>query len=112
MKECLEKLNKTSGIMGSLIVGRDGLVIDSVVPAVFNADLVGAIVAGVFTSAESSMEELHQGDLDMIMVECTIGKLILCNIGAILVVLLGEDINLGIVRLDIRKAIQELKEFL
>lgn len=112
MKECLEKLNKTSGVIGSLIVGRDGLVIDNVVPAGINADLVGAIVAGVFTSAESSMEELNQGELDMVMVEGSMGKLLLCNSGAILVVLLGDDVNLGIVRLDIKKAIQDLKEYL
>ncbi len=112
MKECLEKLNKTSGVIGSLIVGRDGLVIDSVVPTYFNADLVGAIVAGVFTSAESSMEELNQGELDMVMVEGTMGKLILCNSVAILVVLLGDDVNLGILRLDIKKTIEDLKQYL
>jgi len=31
MKDILEKLNKSAGVIGSLIVGRDGLVIDSAV---------------------------------------------------------------------------------
>ena len=112
MREILEKLNKTSGVIGSLIVGRDGLVIESVVPAGINADLVGAIVAGIFTSAESSMEELHQGDLQMVMVEGNLGKLILCNAGAILVVLLGDNVNLGLIRLDVNESVDRLKEIL
>ena len=112
MKEILEKLNQTSGVIGSLIVGRDGLVIESVVPAGINADLVGAIVAGIFTSAESSMEELHQGDLVMVMVEGKQGKLVLCNSGAILVVLVGEDVNLGMIRLDVKDSVEKLKELL
>jgi len=112
MKDILEKLNKSAGVIGSLIVGRDGLVIDSAVSASINSDLVGAIVAGIFTSAESSMEELNQGELVMVMVEGTLGKLILCNAGAILVVLLGDDINLGLLRLDIEATVENLKELL
>jgi hypothetical protein len=112
MEDILNKLNQVSEIMGSLIVGRDGLVIASNVPEGVNAELIGAMVAGVFTSAESSMEELHQGEVKTVMIEGEKGKVILSNAGAILVVLLDEVKNLGLVRLEVKDAVNKLKEIL
>ncbi|MEQ8167926.1 MAG: roadblock/LC7 domain-containing protein [Candidatus Eremiobacterota bacterium] len=112
MENILNKLNQTSEIVGSLIVGRDGLVIASNVPEGVNAELIGAMVAGVFTSAESSMEELRQGEVQTVMIEGEKGKVILCDAGAILVVLLDEVTNLGLVRLEVKEAVNKLKELL
>jgi len=108
MKEILLKLNETAGVSGSLVVGRDGLVIESAISGGINSDLIGAIVAGIYTSVESSMDEFQVSELTMVTVESSYGMLLLCNVGAILVVLLGDDVNFGIVRLDVKNAVAEL----
>lgn len=112
MEEILEELNQVSGVLGSIIVGKDGLVITSNVHSDIDADFYGAMVAGVYTAAEGSIEKLFQGELDMVMVEGGQKKLFLTNVGAVLVVVTEEHVNMGLLRLEIKNASEKLKKLL
>lgn len=113
MEDILEVLNQTPGVQGSLIVGKDGLVIASAGSTEQDPDFLGATTAEIYSSVESGMNErFERGELDMLCMEANGGNLFFKNINEVtyLLVLTSQDINLGLVRYDIRRASQALQE--
>ena len=49
MYQVLEELNKTSGITGSMIVGKDGIVIAADLDTSFEEETVGALAASIIS---------------------------------------------------------------
>ncbi|MEW6283140.1 MAG: roadblock/LC7 domain-containing protein [Candidatus Eremiobacterota bacterium] len=113
MEDILEGLNQTPGVQGSLIVGKDGLVIASSGDMAQDPDFLGATTAEIFSAAESGvMERFERGELELLSLEATGGHLFFKNINEVtyLLVLTREDVNLGLIRFDIRRAAQQLQE--
>lgn len=57
----LADLSKTEGIKGSMVVGKDGLVIASQIPSNLDSELIGAMASAAFGSAERTATEIGQG---------------------------------------------------
>ena len=115
MENILDELNQVPGILGSLIIGKDGLVIVSLWDTEADIDMVGADSADVFGVCESMMsEKLNFGMCDMLTIESEEAKVVLKNIdeSTFLTVILSKDVNLGLVRLEIKNAAEKLKEVL
>lgn len=115
MEEVLESLSQTSGIIGGLIAGRDGLVIASHLKGGKDASYIGATVADLYRNLEGASEQLDSGKLEMITLERNSDNVFLYSIQdgqTILVVLAEPKINLGLVRIEIRDAAERLKSFL
>ncbi len=110
MYKILEELNKTVGINGSMIVGQDGIVIAADLNSALQDEAVGALAASIVSTAKKSMERLSKEDLKQITVEATKGKLFLTDVGiGILAVATDPEVNVGLVRLEIRNAAEKLK---
>ena len=109
MFDVLEELNKTSGVTGSMLVGRDGIVIASDLQAAMEDETVGALAASISANIQKSLIRLGQPESQQITIEAENTKLFLvdCKVG-VLVVLTERDANLGLIRLEVRNAKRKL----
>jgi uncharacterized protein len=115
MEEILEKLTHVNGIQGTLIVGKDGLVIAYSGEINTDPDFLGATVADFFTTAENIMEEkFGLGGLEQICIEANQGKYYFngINTDTFLVVITDEKVNLGLIRIEMKAASESLREVL
>lgn len=110
MYEVLSELNKTPGVTGSMVVGNDGIVIAADLETGFESETVGALAASITTNIQKSLERLETSPLEQVTVEADDGKLFFTEAEmGILVVTTGKEVNIGLVRLEIKHAISRLK---
>ncbi len=110
MYHILEDLNKTSGITGSMIVGNDGIVIAADMNTSVEGETVGALAASITTNIQKSLDRLQQTPLNQVTIEAATGKLFFTDAGiGLLVVASEKDVNIGLIRLEIKNAINRLK---
>lgn len=115
MEEILAKLAQVNGILGALIIGKDGLIIDFKGDTQTDPDFIGATLAEFFTTGESTMSEKFKfGELSGITIETSEGKYFLnaINNDTFLVTIGGSNLNLGLIRLEIKTAIENLQQVL
>lgn len=105
MYNVLEELNKTSGITGSMLVGRDGIVIAADLQSAVQDETLGALAASITANIQKSLSRLGQPAPSQVTIEADNSKLFIsdCSVG-VLVVTTEKDANLGLVRLEIRNA--------
>jgi predicted regulator of Ras-like GTPase activity (Roadblock/LC7/MglB family) len=110
MYKILAELNKTTGINGSMVVGQDGIVIAADLNSQLQDEAVGALAASIVGTVKKSMERLSNEDLKQITVEASKGKLFFTDVGVgILAVTTDPQVNVGLVRLEIKNAAQKIK---
>lgn len=110
MYDVLSELNRTPGITGSMVVGNDGIVIAADLEAGMEGETVGALAASITTSIQKSLDRLQASPLAQVTIEAENAKLFFSDAGlGILVVTTEKDINVGLIRLEIRNAIQKLR---
>jgi predicted regulator of Ras-like GTPase activity (Roadblock/LC7/MglB family) len=110
MYKILEGLNKTTGINGSMIVGQDGIVIAADLNTQLQDEAVGALAASIVSTVKKSMEHLSDENLKQVTVEADKGKLFLTDVGiGILAVTTDPQVNVGMVRLEIKNAAEKIK---
>jgi uncharacterized protein len=110
MYQILNELNKTPGITGSMVVGNDGIVIASDLDAGFEGDTVGALAASITTNIQKSLDRLRTSPLSQVTIEADEAKLFFTDAGiGILVVTAEKDVNIGLIRLEIKNAVNRLK---
>jgi predicted regulator of Ras-like GTPase activity (Roadblock/LC7/MglB family) len=110
MYQVLEELNKTSGITGSMIVGNDGIVIAADLDTSLEEEAVGALAASITSNIQKSLDRLQQTSLSQVTIEAESGKLFFSDSGiGILVVTAQRDVNIGLIRLEIKNAVSRMK---
>ncbi len=110
MYEVLSELNKTSGVTGSMVVGADGIVIAADLDAAFEGETVGALAASITSNIQKSLDRLNTRPLKQVTIEADQAKLFFTDAGlGILVVTTEKDVNVGLIRLEIKNAIERLR---
>lgn len=110
MYHILSELNKTPGITGSIVVGNDGIVIAADLETGFEGDTVGALAASITQNIQKSLDRLRTSPLSQVTIEADDAKLFFSDAGlGILVVTAQKDVNIGLIRLEIKNAISKLK---
>ncbi|MEW6049929.1 MAG: roadblock/LC7 domain-containing protein [Candidatus Zixiibacteriota bacterium] len=110
MYQVLNELNKTPGITGSMVVGNDGIVIAADLEAGFESETVGALAASITTNIQKSLDRLRTSPLSQVTIEADDAKLFFTDAGlGILVVTAEKEVNIGLIRLEIKNAIGRLK---
>lgn len=110
MYEVLEELNRTSGVTGSMVVGHDGIVIAADLDTRYQDETVGALAASITANVNKSLERLDDEQLSQITIEASSGKLFLAsNEVGILVVTADDNINIGLVRLEMMHALSRIR---
>ncbi len=110
MYQVLNELNKTSGITGSMVVGNDGIVIAADLEATYEVETIGALAASIQANIQKSLDRLDTSSLKQVTIEAEQGKLFFTDAGlGILVVTTAKDVNIGLIRLEIKNAISKLR---
>lgn len=110
MYHILDELNKTPGITGSMVVGNDGIVIAADMETGFEGETVGALAASITSNIQKSLDRLRTSPLQQVTIEADDAKLFFTDAGlGILVVTAQKDVNIGLIRLEIKNAIGKLK---
>ena len=98
-------------IEASAVVSVDGLTIASALPQGVEEDRVAAMSAAMLSLGERIASELGRGSLDQVYIKGEHGYVILMSIGeaAVLTVLAREQAKLGLIFLDMSRAVKELE---
>ncbi len=113
MVERLRDLQASSpAVEAAAVVSVDGLSMASSMPAEVEEDRVAAMSAAMLSLGERIASELGRGTLDQVYIKGEKGFVILMAVGeeAVLTVLAREDAKLGLVFLDMGRAVTDLEK--
>ena len=102
----------TPDIEASEIVSVDGLIMASALPQDVEEDRVAAMSAAMLSLGERTAQELNRGKLDQVFIRGEDGYVLLMNAGedAVLTTLVRKDAKLGLIFLDMKRAVEELSK--
>jgi predicted regulator of Ras-like GTPase activity (Roadblock/LC7/MglB family) len=103
--------SRTPDIEASAVVSVDGLIMASSLPAGVEEDRVSAMSAAMLSLGERIATELGRGGLDEVYIHGIDGYVLLMASGrdAVLTVLAHEQAKLGLVLLEMRRAVGDLE---
>lgn len=108
----LEDINKFPGVQGSVIVGKDGLVIGSTLPEEGEKELIGAVASSVYSNVDISCTRMNRGSLRQAILETDQGLIVISEIDVgIFIVLTGPEArtNLGELSKTIKQTLEVAK---
>ena len=111
----LQELQVSSpGIQASAVVSVDGLTIASALPQNVQEDRVAAMSAAMLSLGERISSELGRGELDQVYIKGEMGYVMLMSIGhdAVLTTLAKENAKLGLIFLDMNRAIEQISDII
>jgi predicted regulator of Ras-like GTPase activity (Roadblock/LC7/MglB family) len=110
--QILQELIKNTGLEGASLVSSDGLPISSVLKPGMEEDRLAAMSAAILSLGERVAEELAKGALEQITIKGHDGYVILTGVGndAVMVVLADNNVKLGLLLVEIKKAQEKLKQ--
>jgi predicted regulator of Ras-like GTPase activity (Roadblock/LC7/MglB family) len=99
-------------VEAAAVVSVDGLSMASSLPGNIEEDRVSAMSAAMLSLGERISNELGRGSLEQVYVKGEHGFVILMSIGeeAVLTVLAREQAKLGLIFLDMSRAVKELEK--
>lgn len=101
-------------IEASAIVSVDGLSIASALPQDIEEDRVSAMSAAMLSLGERIATELGRGELEQVYIKGENGFVVLMAVGeeAVLTALASEKAKLGLIFLDMRRAVEDLEKLI
>jgi len=101
-------------IEASAIVSVDGLSIASALPQDIEEDRVSAMSAAMLSLGERIATELGRGELEQVYIKGESGFVVLMAVGeeAVLTALASEKAKLGLIFLDMRRAVEDLEKLI
>ncbi len=107
----LEKLENFSGIIGSAIVNRNGLLISSRLPRYIDERKFATMSAIIYESIESVVSTLNENQIAHLTVEFNEFQLIIVEVdtSSIFVSLMDLKVNYGLILIEIEETIKNLK---
>lgn len=113
MVERLKDLQVSSpDVEAAAIVSVDGLSMASAMPGDVEEDRVAAMSAAMLSLGERISSELGRGVLDQVYIKGEKGYVILMSVGdeAVLTVLARQEAKLGLIFLDMGRAVEDLEK--
>ncbi|HEY9627030.1 MAG TPA: roadblock/LC7 domain-containing protein [Coleofasciculaceae cyanobacterium] len=107
-------VTNTADIQGAAVVTPDGLPLSANLPSAMDEERVSAMSAAMLSLGERIGMELARGGIDRIYVEGYEGFSVLTNCGddAVFLVLASKAAKQGVLMLEIKRAVAELKAIL
>ena len=107
-------VSTTLDVQGAAMVTPDGLPLASTLPGGMDDERVSAMSAAMLSLGDRIGKELARGDIDRIYVEGEEGFSILTSCGedAVFLVLAGKAAKQGVLMLEIKRTLAELRKLL
>ncbi len=112
LQEVLRRLTRVGGVEAATIAREDGLVVAHQLPSGVDEKKMAAMAAVLFGAGTRVAEELRRGAVEHCWLQCEIGKVVAYRSpgSTILIALLSEGSNVGLVLMALEKAVQEMAE--
>ncbi|HEY9857421.1 MAG TPA: roadblock/LC7 domain-containing protein [Stenomitos sp.] len=88
----LAQIDQCGGVAGSLIVGRDGLVIASTLPTNFDKELVGAIASSMQTNLDVQCKKMKLGTARQVILDTEGGVVLLISLEVGVLVVMSQSL--------------------
>lgn len=107
-------VSTTAEVQGAALVTPDGLPLATILPGGMDEERVSAMAAAMLSLGERIGLELARGGIDRIYVEGEEGYSILTNCGrdAVFLVLASRSAKQGVLQLEIKRTVLDLKQIL
>jgi uncharacterized protein len=106
----LRKLSTVGQVEGSAVVSRDGLLIADALPKNVDAEIFSSMSATMHGAGETAISELQRGVCELTMAESD--KSLVVSLGVnptfILVSLATKGVNLGLLRVEMKKTVASI----
>src|SRR5207237_8519462 len=114
IEETIDELSHVTDIKSCAVVRRDGLVVTHTLPDGVDPKIVAAMTAAIVGTSEMATIQLAQGRFVRAIVESDHGKLLSLGAGeeAILVALVYDVANLGLVVMALGRAAKQVERIL
>lgn len=112
MNSVLKKINRINGVRGSLLVNRDGMVLVSDLAEGIDEGGICALSSTIYINLESALSRLAFGAPTRIVISGERGRIVLFNIRneLVLAVLTRKEINMGLLKVELKEAAEELQQ--
>lgn len=106
--------NSTPEIMGGAVISIDGVLIAKVMPHRVDEDLFGGMASSMLGVGERISAELMNSEMQQLYVRSHNGYVIVNAVGenASLVVLVAAKVKLGLIFLELKRAINQLEQMI
>jgi len=114
LEVAIDELSHVTDIKSAAVVRRDGLVVTHTLPDGVDPKLVAAMTAAIVGTSEMATIQLAQGRFIRAIIESDDGKLLSVGAGeeALLVALVYDDANLGLVLMAMERAAKQVEAIL
>lgn len=114
MEELLRKLSAIGDVEGCAVVSRDGLLIADALPKDADAEIFSSMSATMHGAGETAISELNKGACEMTMAESDGGSVVSLGVNPtfLVVALAAKGVNLGLLRLEMKKTANSLAKML
>ena len=89
--ELLKEVTDVPGVMGTLIVGNDGLVIATTMPDDVDKEIVGALTSSIYLNLDVQVKQMQRGGMRRLVIETDMGYTILSTLEMGTLVVFGEN---------------------
>src|SRR5439155_210424 len=110
----LTELRRMPAVLGATIARRDGILIAHALPKTMDPKKIAAMTSAIVGTSEMATIQLAQGRFVRAIIESDEGKLLSLGAGdeALLVALVYDDANLGLVLLALERAAKQVESIL
>src|SRR2546428_577912 len=114
LQAILTELRRLPAVLGATIARRDGILIAHALPETVDPKMIAAMAAAIVGTSEMATIQLDQGRFVRAIIESDEGKLLSLGAGdeALLVALVYDDANLGLVLLAMERAAKQVEKIL
>jgi len=114
IEEMLRRLATVGQVEGAAVVSRDGLLIADAIPKNIDAEIFSSMTATMHGAAETAMSELKKGEAKTALVESDQSIIISYGVNPtfILVATAGKGVNLGLLRVELKKTSEQIAKLL
>ena len=104
----------TPEIIGAVVINMDGFVVSSVIPSEVDEEMIGGMAAALLGVGERIGHDLMRADMEQVYVRSPKGYIIINAITSesALVLLVTREAKLGLIFLELKRAIGELSRHL
>jgi predicted regulator of Ras-like GTPase activity (Roadblock/LC7/MglB family) len=111
MRDVLEQLSSTPGIVGSLVATTDGMVVYSCLRGGLDEDAAAALVSSLLTSTVGLLSNCGRSRMEQLVLQASRGKIIVSDLGnAYLVAVTDRNLNIDQGFLEIKSAANSLRK--